>query len=327
MKKTLKKLFSIILTLATIMTMLSFTVSANAQSNNKIRVIVENKVCEKSDKVKWDKTLLDTYIDADNSTTVSSALIDAVNKNNITQTGAENGYITEIGGLCAYDGSAMSGWLFKINDWFTDSGMSAYTVKDGTLKYGDTITFCYSANWGEDIGCLWNDTDTSLESLTTDCGTFDKEFASSNTDYILNISSDIKSINILPSAHNKTFQVRIYKNEYTPSINGSELMKSAPIDVKNGDTIYIGVGNENWPSMSAKTTETVYKVKIVTNRIIGDVNNDTIIDINDVTDLVKYAVGNKELTEEDIKYSDFNNDNVVDVNDATAIQKYLANEK
>lgn len=61
--------------------------------------------------------------------------------------------------------------------------------------------------------------------------------------------------------------------------------------------------------------------------LYGDVNLDGKIDVNDVTLLQRYIVGEPVLTDESVKAADFNKDRIIDVLDVTAIQTFIANGK
>lgn len=63
-------------------------------------------------------------------------------------------YIEGIGNLYEFDCGYMSGWMYKVNDWFPNYGSSRYE-----LKNGDVVEFKYTCNgYGADIGA-----DMSLE--------------------------------------------------------------------------------------------------------------------------------------------------------------------
>ena len=58
--------------------------------------------------------------------------------------------------------------------------------------------------------------------------------------------------------------------------------------------------------------------------VIGDVNGDGKIDINDATLIQKYLADLEKLTDEQKAAADVNGDGKIDINDATLIQKYVA---
>ena len=264
MKERIKKLTSLLL--AAVMASALFTVSltANAADTDKVRVTVKNEVYSTADGAVWDGTLLDEWISIDDSSTMMSVLVSALEGKGYTQTGADSNYVTEINGLNAGDAGYMSGWMGTINDWFADEGYDAFSVANGTLESGDELCFVYSNAWGADVGSLWDSNDTSLASLSLDSGTLSPEFSSSIKEYTLTLDGETGVV-VTPTAVNKNYQVRTYKNEYTPDIKGSEYKRSSAIDVKDGDTIYVAVGDPAWRSMNVSEVANVYTINVKVN--------------------------------------------------------------
>lgn len=56
-------------------------------------------------------------------------------------------YIKGINNLYEFDCGEISGWMYKVNDWFPNYGCSRYQLKDG-----DVIEWLYTCNLGVDIG-------------------------------------------------------------------------------------------------------------------------------------------------------------------------------
>lgn len=56
-------------------------------------------------------------------------------------------YIEGIGNLYEFDCGSMSGWMYKVNDWFPNYGVSRYQ-----LQNGDNVSILYTCNLGYDIG-------------------------------------------------------------------------------------------------------------------------------------------------------------------------------
>ena len=56
-------------------------------------------------------------------------------------------YIEGIHYLYEFDGGKLSGWMFKVNDWFPNYGCSSYYLNDG-----DEIVWLYTCNGGADVG-------------------------------------------------------------------------------------------------------------------------------------------------------------------------------
>ncbi len=56
-------------------------------------------------------------------------------------------YIEGINNLYEFDCGELSGWMYKVNDWFPNYGCSRYQ-----LKSGDEIEWVYTCNLGIDVG-------------------------------------------------------------------------------------------------------------------------------------------------------------------------------
>ncbi|MBQ1188246.1 MAG: S-layer homology domain-containing protein [Peptococcaceae bacterium] len=110
------------------------------------------------------------------------ALVDAIKGSDITQTGAENGYVSEMSNgkttLAEFDYGRNSGWLYKVNNTLPEVGLLQYTVKNG-----DKIEWYYTKDWTTDslAGGRVNDTDKKaaasvdelLDKLLKDLGSLD----------------------------------------------------------------------------------------------------------------------------------------------------------
>lgn len=269
MKERIKKLTSILLAAIMVSTLFTVSLTANAADTDKVRVTVKNEVYSIADGAVWDGTLLDEWVSIDESSTMMSVLVSVLDSKGYTQTGAESDYVTEINGLKAGDAGYMSGWMGTINDWFADEGYGAFSVTNGTLESGDELCFVYSNAWGADVGSLWDSNDTSLASLSLDKGTLSPEFSSSVKEYTLTLENETGVV-VTPTAVNKNYQVRTYKNEYTPTVDGSEFKRSSAIDVKDGDTIYVAVGDPAWRSMNSSESANVYTINVKVNDQVAE---------------------------------------------------------
>ena len=258
---TLKKSVSVILAVLCVISVMSFAFTANAADVKKVRVIVRNDTFSVSDGAAWDGVMLDDYVTLSQDSSMQSVVEDALNNNSCAYTMNDWGYLSTINGLSEYAANGSGGWMMTLNDWFTSEASTAYTVENNGIKNGDEIVVMYSLYWGSDIGSVWGNTDTHLSKLSVSNGAFDSEFEAAKTSYTLTVDND-EGVKITPEAINKNYQVRVYKNEYKPEVNGAELNKNDVIDVKNGDTLFIGIGNENWPTMETTSNETVYEIKI-----------------------------------------------------------------
>lgn len=259
MNKSLKKFLSIVLSVMMISSFMTISLSVNAAEDGKVRVIVRNDTYSVENGAPWDGTLVDEWVSINDDSTMMSAVMDALSNHGYEQTGAESGYISSINGLAAFDGGTMSGWMGTLNDWFTNNGFSAYTVAAGTLESGDEIAIMYTSNgWGEDIGGSWANNDTTVKSVEITGAELSGTFDPSVTDYTLTIDTPSADVNVVPTASNKNFQTRKYKNEYLPSDDSVVYKRSQTVNVSDGDKIIIGCGDTAWPSMNTSEGATVY---------------------------------------------------------------------
>lgn len=67
------------------------------------------------------------------------------------------------------------------------------------------------------------------------------------------------------------------------------------------------------------TTKTVLESGI----LMGDVNSDGVVNVNDVTEILKYVVDKVTLTAVEVKAADIDGDGIISVKDGTALQKIL----
>ncbi|MEG1154083.1 MAG: DUF4430 domain-containing protein, partial [Ruthenibacterium sp.] len=169
----------------------------------KVHVIVENTTFTAADGAPWEGILLEEWVDINQDSSMMSAFMDAIAAAGQTQSGAENGYIQEVGGLAAFDGGSMSGWMGTLNDWFTDAGFDAFNVADGSFGVGDEVRIQYTCNMGADIGANWGDSDQTLKSLTFSDGTLAPAFAGDVREYTLTVPAATHEIIVTPAAVNK----------------------------------------------------------------------------------------------------------------------------
>ena len=260
--KRITKIISVLIIVSLMITSCVVSFSADGADKNMIRVTVRNDVYSKDDGAVWDGVLLDEWVECGDDATAVSVFLKALENNGYTQTGAENGYITEINGLKAGDGGIMSGWSFLLNDWFTDEGIDAYTIGSGKLGSGDELEFCYSNSYGADLDFDWSDNTASLKSVEINGEMLTTGFDSQSKEHVLRLRASQTSLTVRPFAKNKMFQTRVYKNEYQPELTGYK--RSENIPVVDGDLIIVGVGDQQWPSMGRADNPAVYKFRVET---------------------------------------------------------------
>ena len=234
-----------------------------AGSYGKVQVIVENTTYPAADGAPWEGVLVDEEIALTSDSTMMSCVVEALTKNNYTQTGAENDYLSSINGLKEFDGGGSSGWMGTLNDWFVNEGLGAFTVADGKLEDGDVIRIMYTrAGLGEDLGGSWGNSNTTLKSLEVKGGELLGDFAPGESgktyEYTLLITGDSASIKLTHTAANKNFLTKIFLNEQvTTNEEGASFYKRTQnVPVNAGDTVYVGCGMRSWPSMNNQSGNT-----------------------------------------------------------------------
>ena len=313
-------------------TVYKLTVSAGSASDDslgKVRVIVKNETFAAADGAPWEGVLLEDDYTLQSDDTMMSVVEHTLDSNSVTYSFNNYNYLATVNGLSEYACNNSGGWMMTLNDWFTSEGSDAYTVANGRLSDGDVITVLYTCSWGADVGSLWGDTNTQLKNITLDGASFSwgEDFSSSKTDYTIIVSpdNDTNMIGLIPEAFNKNYRVKTYLNKYTPDQPGTEIKTlSQKFQVKEGDVIYIGVGNSNWETMNQKAEETVYKLTVNLTANYGDVDGNGKVNINDVTLLQKYLAKAAELNAYQLKNADCTKDGTLTIDDATAIQKMIA---
>ena len=269
-----------------------------AANYGKVQVIVENTTYSKKNGAPWDGTLVDTCVDLSADSTMMSCVVDALKTKKATVVGAESNYISSINGLKEFDGSAKSGWMGTLNDWFVNEGFGAFTVKNGKLADGDVIRVMFTLNgYGADLGGTWGNSDTTLSALKVTGGKLAPNFVSGEAggryDYTLVIDGDSGSIRLSPTAANKNFQVKAFLNEKViDKTEGSSFFKrTESIPVKVGDTIYVGCGAKGWLSMNNQSgnTQTSDGTWYVLHVVSADTGADYVTGlIDDLPAAVKY---------------------------------------
>ena len=281
---------------------------AAATGFGKVHVIVENTTFTKDkwpkNKEYWDGTLVDTWVDLEHNSTMMTCIVAALDKFGYKQSGAESNYIATINGLSEKDGNTKSGWMGTLNDWFTNYGFGAFSVAEGDLSDGDVIRVMYTNNTtndnaGGDLGGTWGNKNTTLSDLTVSGGQLLTEFTPGQSggtyEYTLAIDSAEADIQVTPTAANKNYLTKIFLNEkVTDNTEGFSFYKrTQTIPVKAGDVIYVGCGENGWPTMNGSGQRgTWYVLRVI------DVNADasTVTGmINDLPEVSSVKYGNYQL--------------------------------
>lgn len=244
--------------------LLSVTVAAAPQDDQpQVRLVIENTTLTGDEGADWTGTLVDEWVDIDEDSTAAGIFLTVLERHQYTQQGADVDYITEINGLSAEDGGTMGGWMICLDDWITDEGLSAYTVRSGKLEDGDTLTFRYSCSWGADLGYDWSGNDTSLSAVSFSVGELSPELSADTFDYVLTLPEGTETVTVQPTVGNKAYRAKIYKNVYTPAEKGTDYKSGQPIEVTDGDTLVIGVANAAWMQNNYnQAVESVYRFQV-----------------------------------------------------------------
>ena len=185
--------------------------------------------------------------------------------------------------LGEFDGNNKSGWMGTLNDWFVNESFAAFSVKAGKLENGDTIHVMFTLDYGADIGGTWGNSNTKLDKLTVTGGTLSPSFSGDNTEYtlVINGNQDGKAnVTVKPEAVNKNYQARIFLNSYNK--DSARYKMTETISVKSGDILYVGVGENGWPTMNSVSKGTKYTIKVVSGSDAGAVKK-MIAEIKTVT--------------------------------------------
>ncbi len=164
--------------------------------------------------------------------------------------------------LAEFTGGKKSGWMGTLNDWFVNESFSMFSVANGKLENNDVIRVVYTMEKGTDVGSVWGVNDTSLASLSISAGTLSPAFDGGTTDYTLVLPDGVSSVTVKPIPVNKNYQSRIFLNSYNQ--DSAMFKRTDAIPVKVGDVIYVGVGEQGWPTMNNGGKPTKYTIKIAT---------------------------------------------------------------
>ena len=186
---------------------------------------------------------------------------------------------------------------------------------DGLIAGGDYIVAVVKSEEAEDL--LSADNLLYIDQLTAD------ENGNVSLDYVPRESVD-NSVALIFGADRMSVsdaEVTAIKDEgsqvveYTVTLNGAVLTEKVDYELAvDGDSVTVTGIN----SYKYSTTQTVEPM------LIGDVNLDNEININDTTVIMKYLVELESFDDSQKLVADTNGDGVISVTDATQVQKYLA---
>ena len=85
---------------------------------------------------------------------------------------------------------------------------------------------------------------------------------------------------------------------------------------------FFGADGKVLPSLNV--FKNVLTGSLTDDYILGDVNGDGKVNINDATEIQRYTAKIRKFTDSQMISADFNRDGKVNINDATAIQVYIS---
>ena len=319
MKKFTCKMVSAVLAAAMTASVLTVSLTAVSAETGKVKIVVKNETYTKAMGAKWDGVLFEKEVEiaesADALSTVTKAIQDAGYELTVNDT-QWGSYIAAVNGIAENEAAQYSGWMGVQNDWVVNNNLAYIPLRDG-----DVFELAYSVSVGADIGADWNNPTTALKALSVEGAALNEIFSSSNTDYTITLGEDTKNVLVKPTAENKNYQVRTYVNEYKPEEYGYR--STDAIEIKAGDTLYIGVGNAAWPGSYPE--ETVYQIHVMQDDAqLGDVDFNGKVDIVDTTMIQKASISLINFSDTQNALADYNQDSRVSVLDTTAIQHMLA---
>lgn len=302
--KTTKKILSILLTLLLLLSTAS--VCAYAVENEfsvNIRIEgVESTIYNGTVTITGKETV-----------TVADALILLDESNDdITITGADIGYITEVNGIKAgsYNPTKWDGWYYTLNGASTDFG-----VTDCNLNSGDSVVLYYG-----DYPCYIPEIDTTWLSAN---GTI--KFVSTSTTYEYDAETDqwISNTVTVPLTDMNVTLDNTYK--YVTNANGEITIDMATFASYTEIPLQVEKLSVNdAPEVLRFSPDFKITMPKRTTTLLGDINNNGDIDIKDATIAQMYVAQYEQPTAQDFITADVNIDYNVTITDATNIQMYVA---
>ena len=126
----------------------TFSITCETLLNNKEWIDSEKKECIPPDGVIFEEKEVEFF----EGESVFNLLMREMKKAKIhmeyTSTPIYNSaYIEGIGNIYEFGCGELSGWMYKVNDWFPNYGCSRYQLKEG-----DKVEWVYTCNLGKDVG-------------------------------------------------------------------------------------------------------------------------------------------------------------------------------
>ena len=226
------------------------------------------------------------------SDTMMTIIARALIEDGHRQVGGENGYIKTIIANYGTDDSVElsefrrgkgSGWMGTLNGWCTNTGFANYTVAKGDIQDGDTIDVMYTTDLGKDIGCDFNATDMSLESLsllTNERGDSNyaysvtpDNFSGSKYNYEKVLDAGVTGFKVKASLVEKQFVARVF-------VGDTEYRLNSEVIPFTGDTLTLTVKTMKPASGTATATEgKTYTITLIRDQKLLNQKGDMKLDL------------------------------------------------
>lgn len=218
----------------------------------------------------------------------------------VTVTGAEDGYITDVNGESAGKFGGWDGWNYSVNAVAPNVG-----VNDYTLENNDTVVLYYG-----DYPCYIPEVDTSAISSDGKL-----TFTAQSTEYDDNWNPIVSTVPLVGMT------VYFDGKEYTTDSDGTVVIDKSQL-IFGRHSVQVEKKNENGAPAVCRFASN-YTV-FADTKVFGDANLDGNVDVNDATYIQLYLSGNEILTDEQIRIADVDKNGTVDINDVTALQTYIS---
>lgn len=219
-----------------------------AVSTGKVHILVENTTYTGLSEDKTG-TIMSGWFDIVSGTDALTAVCNALTERGISYTKENDygGYISEINGVAQKANGVDSGWLCAINNWYTPSALSSYTLGADVVN-GDEIEVRFSSvGYGTDLDNYgtWNTQgqytyDKTLKNIEFSTGSLIDIFSSTTSGpYNYYAPAGTTSVKITPRATNTAYQTRVMIGD-----NTYKLLDDVPI--VDGEQITVSCGGPDW---------------------------------------------------------------------------------
>ena len=130
-----------------------------------------------------------------------------------------------------FDGGSWSGWMYKVNNRFSDDAIDTIAVESD-----DVIEWVFSCQAGPDVGKDFSETSAAITGLTFSTGSLAPAFSADTKDYTLTVSKDVTAVKAVAA-------LKDYATEVTYTLvhgdKSTAYKYNREIPVADGDKIII----------------------------------------------------------------------------------------